>query len=481
VLIFHPQNLAVLTFWFCRDDQQPAKQIGTTFMKSIQFFMTTLASMVLISITHASPLNVDTINPSTVMAFIQGHSALVYLSAFFGIGILLAFTPCVLPMIPILSGIIVGQASLSTSKAFKLSLSYVLGMAVTYAMAGMLASWMGSTLQTAMQTPAIIISFSFILVLMALSMFDLFQIQLPTGIRSRLSAVSQKGGGKNYLSVGLMGVVSTLVVSPCVTAPLIGVLSYIGQQGEVAMGGLILFVMALGMGIPLLLVGAGYGKILPKTGSWMVKIKHFFGYIMLIIAIWMLSRILPKTMVNLLLSAILIGGSVSMGSLQTQYHKIGMFFQSLGVLVIIAGAVLAYHTAASEYFVPKNTQLVKQPFTTVHNGSELNEKLNDAKLKGKPVFVEFYAGWCSDCQSMDKGVFNQPDVQNLMAGFKSIRVDISENTDEVKRIKHKYAIYGIPAMLFFDSKGNRIDSSTSAGLVSTPKMLALLEEAKGLS
>ena len=447
-------------------------------MKLLKFFITTLTYLVMLSVAHASPLSFDTVNPANVMAFIQGHSALVYLSTFFGIGILLAFTPCVLPMIPILSGIIIGQESLTTPKAFKLSLSYVLGMAITYAMAGMLASWMGSTLQTAMQTPTIIICFSFILVLMALSMFDLFEIRMPAAISFRLSAASRKGSGKNYLSVGLLGVVSTLVVSPCVTAPLIGILSYIGQQGEVAMGGLILFVMALGMGFPLLLVGAGYGKILPKTGIWMLKIKKLFGFIMLVIAIWMLSRILSEIMVNLLWAAVLIGGSISMGSLQTQDKKAGKIFQTFGVLVIIAGGVIAYNTFASEYSVPVNLQSVTQPFTTVHSQSELNEKLKAAKLTDKPVFVEFYASWCSDCQAMDKGVFNQPDIQHLMAEFKTIRVDISENTDEVKRIKNTYAIYGIPTLLFFDSKGNKMVAMNSAGFVSKAKMLDLLVEAK---
>ncbi|QBR85359.1 protein-disulfide reductase DsbD [Legionella israelensis] len=418
-------------------------------------------------------------NPAMIMQFIQGHSAIVYLAAFFGLGILLAFTPCVLPMVPILSGIIVGQQSLSTDKAFKLSLSYVLGMAITYAVAGMLAGLMGSTIQTIMQTPSVIIGFSLVFVLMALSMFGLFELRLPARLNTRLNALSQSGSRQNYISVALMGVISTLVVSPCVTAPLIGVLTYIGQQGEVMMGGLILFVMALGMGIPLLLVGSGYGSILPKTGAWMLKIKQLFGFMMLAIAIWMLSRVFPHGLTNLLWAALLIISSISMGSLKTQTGKPAKFFQIMGVFIMMAGGVIAYNTVTASFEVSAEKPVTA--FTLVHSEAELQEKLNMARKEHKKVFVEFFADWCSDCQAMDKTVFNQPEIQQAMNKLVNVRVDISEKTEEVNRIKKHYGIYGIPTLMFFDGQGNPLSQLQAAGFVSKNEMLRLLKAVNEIS
>lgn len=416
----------------------------------------------------------ESANPSMVMQFIQGHSAFVYLSAFFGLGILLAFTPCVLPMVPILSGIIVGQQSLSTRQAFKLSLSYVLGMAITYAVAGMLAGWMGGTVQTIMQTPLVIMAFSLVFILMALSMFGYFELRLPASLSARFNALGQHGGRRNYLSVGLMGVLSTLVVSPCVTAPLIGVLTYIGQNGEVMMGGLILFVMALGMGIPLLLVGSGYGAVLPKTGSWMLKIKQLFAFMMLAIAIWMMSRILPQAMSHMLWAALLITASIQLGSLKTQSGKMAKFFQAIGVGIMITGGVIAYNAMVFSFATTEERETVI-PFTLVHSQSELQQKLDTARKEGKRVFVEFFAGWCGDCQAMDKKVFNQAEIQQAMAGLVNIRVDISEKSEEVSRIKKHYGIYGIPTLMFFDSEGKRLSQFGAAGFVSKTEMLDLLQ------
>ncbi|KTD26932.1 protein-disulfide reductase DsbD [Legionella israelensis] len=447
-------------------------------MKNIKH-LTMLFALCLVSQMVWSSPGFESSNPAMIMQFIQGHSAIVYLAAFFGLGILLAFTPCVLPMVPILSGIIVGQQSLSPDKAFKLSLSYVLGMAITYAVAGMLTGLMGSTIQTIMQTPSVIIGFSLVFVLMALSMFGLFELRLPARLNTRLNALSQSGSRQNYISVALMGVISTLVVSPCVTAPLIGVLTYIGQQGEVMMGGLILFVMALGMGIPLLLVGSGYGSILPKTGAWMLKIKQLFGFMMLAIAIWMLSRVFPHGLTNLLWAALLIISSISMGSLKTQTGKPAKFFQIMGVCIMMAGGVIAYNTVTASFEVSAEKPVTA--FTLVHSEAELQEKLNMARKEHKKVFVEFFAGWCSDCQAMDKTVFNQPEIQQAMNKLVNVRVDISEKTEEVNRIKKHYGIYGIPTLMFFDGQGNPLSQLQAAGFVSKNEMLRLLKAVNEIS
>lgn len=419
-------------------------------------------------------------NPDTVMHFITGNSAFVYLSAFFGLGILLAFTPCVLPMVPILSGIIVGQNSISTGKAFKLSLSYVTGMAITYAGAGMLAGYMGSTIQTVMQRPVVITLFSVVFVAMALSMFGFFELKFPTSLGNRLNKNNQLGKQRSYLSVGIMGVLSTLIVSPCVTAPLIGVLSYIGQNGQVIMGGLILFVMALGMGVPLLIVGAGYGTLLPKAGSWMLKIKQLFGFIMLGIAIWMLSRILNQTITYILWAGLLMVASISLGALKSQNNWRGYLAQGLGILALISGGIIFYNTAIPSVKI-KQASVENSPFIKINTLNALQLQLEQAKKVRKAVFLDFSADWCGDCQEMDTKVFNQPEIQKAMSDWVSIKVDISDKNAEVDSIKKAFGIYGTPTMIFFNTSGEPITQMTSVGLISLSKMLQLLEQARHLS
>jgi thiol:disulfide interchange protein len=447
-------------------------------MKTIKLLTTVLIFWTLSYAAQAANYGFDTSSPASIMTFIQQHHALVYLTAFFALGILLAFTPCVLPMVPILSGIIVGQKDISTTKAFKLSLSYVIGMALTYAIAGMLAAWLGSTVQTIMQQPAVLIGFSLIFVLMALSMFGVFELKMPSGIQARLNQIYQKETGSPYLTVALMGIISTLIVSPCVTAPLIGVLSYIGQQGKVVMGGLILFVMALGMGLPLLLVGAGYGHFLPKTGAWMIKVKQFFALMMLAMAIWILGRILPTSLTGLLWAAFLIFTGILMGLLQKQNQALMRLFQVLGLFAVMCAGALVHQNLTIIFKGQEVQKNASNVFKMVHSTKALEKQLTLAKDKGKAVFVEFFASWCSDCQNMDKKVFNQKDIQEEMKDFVNLRVDISKNTPEVKAIKKQYAIYGIPSLLFFDSQGKLLEKFKAAGFIKHNKMLRLFKRAK---
>jgi thiol:disulfide interchange protein len=449
-------------------------------MKKLIYLISISMLMLLTHTAWSYSLGFESSNPDTVMHFIQSNNALVYLSAFFGLGLLLAFTPCVLPMVPILSGIIIGQKSLSTGKAFKLSLSYVIGMAITYAAAGMLAGFMGSTIQTMMQRPSVIIGFSIIFILMAASMFGLFELRLPTGLTNKLSSLNQSKTKQNYLSVGLMGVLSTLVVSPCVTAPLIGVLSYIGQNGQVLMGGLILFVMALGMGIPLLIVGSGYGSVLPKTGGWMIKIKQFFGLIMLALAIWMLSRILSDFSIKVLWASLLIIGSISFGSLKSPHNKFGYGLQGLGLLAIIYGGIIFYNLGMETFKPVVKEAAVDALFIKANSLSAIQDKLAQAQKENKVAFLEFSAGWCQDCVDMDAKVFNQPEVAKAMAEFVAIKADISSDTPEVEAIKKHFAIYGTPTLLFFDTHGKPIKELEAVGFVPKDDLLKLLGKAHQL-
>ncbi|MFC7781084.1 protein-disulfide reductase DsbD [Legionella taurinensis] len=403
-------------------------------------------------------------NPAMIMHFIEHHNALIYLSAFFGLGLLLSFTPCVLPMIPILSGILVGRDSLSTPQAFKLSLSYVIGMAATYAAAGVMAGYLGSTLQTAMQQPAVILSFSALFVMMGLSMSGLFELRLPQALQHRF----KQRGKPGYAGAMLMGIASTLVVSPCVTAPLIGVLTYISQKGEPAQGGLILLVMAAGMGMPLLLVGSGYGSLLPKTGGWMLKIKKCFALVLFAMAIWMASRILPAPIITLLWASLFVFGSIFLGSLQSTTHKGAVWFKGMGVASIMAGGMLA-HAALLPLIAPAALQkqhAVKQTvFVAADSMAAIEKRLNDARRQHKPALLVFTASWCSACQALESRVLNQPQLRSSLDGLLRLKIDISQSNPTTDEIKQAFAIYGTPTLLFIDREGQVVDDLSAVGFI----------------
>lgn len=348
-------------------------------------------------------------NPEVIGQYMGSHGTLWSLSAFFILGLLLAFTPCVLPMVPILSGIIVGQQQMQPRRAFILSFSYVMGMALTYAVAGMLAGYLGATVQTLMQQPWVIIAFALVFVGLAGNLFGLFELRLPSRWQPRMAQ-----GQAGVWAAALMGILSTLIVSPCVTAPLIAVLAFITQSGQMWQGGLILFVMALGMGLPLLLVGAGFGSLLPKSGAWMIRVKQGFGILMLLLAVWMVSRLLPAQ---------------------------------------------------------DNPAI---PFQVIHSMAELEARLESTKSKHQAVMVEFFAGWCSDCQAMDKKVFNQPEVLAAMQGIVNLRVDISEKSPAVAAIRQAYGVLGIPTLRFYQADGQPLTQLTSIGQIDKGQMMKLL-------
>ena len=438
-------------------------------MKFLKFSSLSLGLLFVTAVNASSVFSSS--NPEVIAGFIQSHHLITYLSLFFGIGVLLAFTPCVLPMVPILSGIIVGQESLSTKRAFQLSLAYVLGMAITYAVAGMLAAYLGSTIQTLMQKPNVIITFSLIFVMMALSMFGLFELKLPSSWNTKFSLNKNKG---SLISVFSMGVLSTLVVSPCVTAPLIGVLSYIGQTGQVSLGGMILFVMALGMGLPLLLVGAGYGKVLPKTGPWMLIVKQFFGILMLAIALWMLSRVLPASLISVGWPILLITSIVFF-----LLQSLRLNLSSLKLTVVSLSIALSSIVITKTFMAPTITQVtpsMQAPFEHINTVKQIDARLAQAKKHHKPVFIEFFASWCSDCQAMDTKVFNQTEIIQAMAKSVNIKVDVSENTPEVQAIKKAFPIYGTPTLLFFDSNGQNLKAMNAVGFIDKSKTLSLLRQ-----
>ena len=416
------------------------------------------------------------VHPSEITHFIETHNPLIYLAAFFGLGILLAFTPCVLPMVPILSGIITGQNAHTGKRAFQLSLGYVLGMSITYAIAGMLAAYFGSTVQSLMQQPFIIATFSGLFVMMALWLLDVFQVRMPAFLQRYTSNTQRKPHGA--LSAAVMGSLSTLVVSPCVTAPLIGILAYIGQSGHVLQGGLLLFVLALGMGLPLLLVGAGYGKLLPNSGLWMVRVKQILAVFMLAMAIWLLGRILPTFWLSLLWTIFLVFSSVIFGIFRHEPHVFGRMLQGLAIFSLMSAGALAYKNiwVSSE----REKTASSAPFVTANSLEDIHRQLKEAKERHQAVFIEFFATWCSDCQAMDKQVFNQPEVIDAMKGAVNLRVSLSDKNESVATIKKAFGIYGIPTMAFYNAEGVLLQNLASVGQISKVEMLGLLNQFKTL-
>lgn len=421
----------------------------------------------------------NTTNPNiTIAAAFSSHYWPATLLIFFGLGLLLSFTPCVLPMIPVLSGIIVGHDKISTRKAFGLSLSYVLSMALTYAMIGVAVALLGENLQIAMQSPLIITLFSVVFVLLALSMFGLFDLKLPVSWQAKLAQVTRRQESGHYISAAIMGCLSTLVLSPCVTAPLVGALGYIAQSGDLLLGGSALFAMGLGMGAPLLLIGTSAGKWLPKTGVWMNAVKSFFGILLLAVAIYLLARILPATLTMILWAVLLIFSGVYAGALtkgQTHREKLK---QSLGIvlfgygLIVLIGASLGNTNPLQplENLSLKNnaTNSLSQAKTTEHivtNSAELKELL--AQSQGNPVMLDFYADWCTSCKVMEATTLNDLDLKKALKRFIVIKVDITNNTADQQNLLKEYNVIAPPTFIFIDSQGQEASNSRLVGEVSS--------------
>ena len=380
------------------------------------------------------------------------------LPAFFGFGLLLAFTPCVFPMIPILSSIIVGQGpSLTQGRAFSLSLVYVLTMTVTYTVAGVLAAMLGQNIQVLFQDPWVLSGFSALFVLLALSMFGFYDLQLPASWQSRLTEISNRQHGGRYAGVAVMGLLSALIVGPCVAAPLIGVLTVIGVTGDAVLGGAALFAMGLGMGAPLLVIGTSAGKLLPKAGHWMDKIKAIFGVLLLGVAIWMLERILPEAITMLLWAALLIGSAVCLFlSADTPVWR--PLAKGLGSVFLIYGALILVSVASGGKDVLQPLRGIgllaaSEPleFHRIKTVADLNQAIDQAN--GKPVLLDFYADWCISCKEMERYTFSDPAVQATLGDTLALQADVTANDTEDQALLQRFGIFGPPAILFFNADG----------------------------
>lgn len=419
---------------------------------------------------------------------------------FFGGGLLLAFTPCVFPMVPILSGIIAGQSDASARRGFILSCAYVLGVAVPYTLAGLLVAVFGAglNLQFLLQQPAAILTSVVIFVLLALSMFGLYELQLPERLRNRLNNAGPSGRGGLGGAV-LLGVISALVVSPCVTPILAGALLYVAGTGDAATGAASLFALALGMGVPLIIFGTGGGHFLPRAGQWMEDIKRFFGVVMLGVAIWLLERIVSDTLTLALYGLLLAVYGVQLGALEPVREGGSRLKRGLALVMALYGAIMVVGAAGggSDPWQPlkpltqtpsassaqaggDNTAATTDdaqhgPWVDVDGRQGLRDALARSADADKPVLVDFFAEWCVACKVMEDTTLSDPRVLDAMADYDLYRVDITEITQENQNIMADYDIFGLPSFVFFAPDGDEIPESRVLGEMDSERFLKHLD------
>ncbi len=426
------------------------------------------------------------------LAHLLANANVLYIMmVFFGLGLLLSLTPCVFPMIPILSSIIVGQGEQVTmARAFIMSLVYVLAMAFTYAIAGVLTGLAGDNLQAAFQNPWVLVSFALVFVVLSFSMFGFYELQMPNALQTKLTHFSNRQQGGTLIGVAIMGILSALIVGPCVAAPLVGALMYIAQTGDAVLGGLALFVMSLGMGIPLIIVGISAGHFLPKAGGWMDSVKAVFGVMLLGVAIWMLERIIPGQVIMLLWATLLIVSAVYMGALEkisagvSGWHKlwkgVGLILLVYGVLLMIGAAsghvnpLQPLHNLSVTHTSNAPASKPAPQFKPIKGVSGLEREL--AAAQHKRVILDFSADWCISCKEMEHFTFSDARVQEAFADFVLLQADVTPNDEQDKTLYKRFGIFGPPAIMFFDTNGQEQRAYRVVGFMSADDFLQHLKK-----
>jgi thiol:disulfide interchange protein DsbD len=413
------------------------------------------------------------------------------MAIFFGLGLLLSLTPCVFPMIPILSGIIAGQGdSITTRKAFFLSLSYVLAMALTYAVVGVIAGLFGANLQATFQNVWVLSIFAAVFVALALSMFGFYELQLPSSLQSKLTEISNKQEGGTLAGAAIMGALSALIVGPCVAPPLMGALIFIGKTGDAVLGFFALLGLGLGMGAPLLAIGTSAGKLLPRAGGWMDAVKAVFGVLLLAVAILLLERILPAAVAMLLWGLLLIASGVYMGAMTTLTAESGgwtKLWKALGLALLVYGVLMIIGAAAGgrDTIQPLRgiaaggggQAAAHAAFKPIKTVADLERELAAAGAAGKPVMLDFYADWCVSCKEMERYTFPDPAVIAALDAFVVLQADVTANDAEDKALmQERFGIPGPPAMLFFDASGEELRGYRLVGFVPAAEFASHLDE-----
>ncbi|WP_350634739.1 protein-disulfide reductase DsbD [Pseudoalteromonas sp. GW168-MNA-CIBAN-0100] len=409
----------------------------------------------------------DTEKELTFTEQLASQSLITNLLIFFAVGVGLAFTPCVFPMFPILSSLIAGQQNLSTKKAFALSFVYIQGMAVTYAALGLVVAALGGQVQGYLQHPFVLISFSLLFVLLAMSMFGWYEIKLPSSMMSKLTQVSNNQKGGNYVGVFLMGVLSGLIASPCTTAPLSAALLFVAQSGDYLVGGLTLYVLSLGMGLPLLLLGTSGGKLLPKAGGWMEQVKTLFGFVMLVVPLILLERLVSADIILLMAGVLALATALYLHhwqSNQTQSKlKTALWFAA--TLLVITG-----FTLTKNYFWPVQVQTVQvssqnNEFKQVADLAELKEAVAQANDEGRMVMVDLYADWCVACKEFEHYTFPDAKVQSEFSHYQLIQIDLTESDNKTIELMEEYTVFGLPSILFFNTQGQELSTQRVTGFL----------------
>ncbi len=425
---------------------------------------------------------------SQIAQLFKSGSFWLIVSFFFGAGLLLAFTPCIFPMIPILSGIIVGRGhKITRMHAFILSLAYVLGMALTYAAAGVVAGFSGSLISNALQTPWVLGSFSALFVLLSLSMFGFYELQLPSALQSKLTDTSNKLHGGHLSGVFVMGALSAIIMGPCVAAPLAGALLYIGQSHDAVLGGVALFALAMGMGAPLLLIGSSAGVLLPKAGAWMESVKRFFGVMMLALAIWIIQPLLPVSVQMLLWAALLVFSAIYLRALDALPHNANGWHRlnkGIGILALLLGVayLIGALSGARDILRPlgslgsAGTQAhTTLQFSRVKDSAELDQRL--AQARGQIVMLDFYADWCISCKEMERFTFADAAVQAKLKPVLLLQADVTANSEEDKALLKRFGLYGPPGILFFDAQSKEMSDFRITGYQDAAQFLKSLQAA----
>ncbi|MBJ7310256.1 protein-disulfide reductase DsbD [Rugamonas sp. CCM 8940] len=413
----------------------------------------------------------------TIEAALKGGRLMVYLPLFFLFGLGLSFTPCVLPMVPILSFIIVGEGTkVSRGRGLLLSSTYSLGMASVYTALGIAAGLAGAGLAATLQNPWVLGAFGLLMAALSLSMFGVYDLQVPASLQTRLSTISNRQSGGKLAGVFIMGAISALIVGPCVAAPLAGILVYIGKTGDVVVGGSALFAMAVGMSMPLLLVGVSAGSLLPRAGAWMDAVKRFFGVLLLAMAWWLVSPVLPPVVQMLGWTVLLVGyGGYLLARPGKWAGKVaGLLLAALGMLQLVGAASGGRDVLAPLAHLRAGGVAEALPFKRVKTVAELDAAL--ARSGGKSAMLDFYADWCVSCKEMEKLTFVDPEVRARLANTILLQVDVTANDADDKAMLKRFGLYGPPGIILFDGKGREIADSRVIGFQNAEKFRASLEK-----